>query len=62
MPNQRSKNKRYLGGFVDKNLNSKIVRGARAAGMQDNKSGFMTQLLQEALARRNRARGRNCKG
>ena len=62
MPNRRSKTKRYLGGFVDKGLNRMIIRGAKRAGMKDNKSGFMTQLLQEALELRKRGRGRRGKG
>jgi hypothetical protein len=52
MPNQRAKNKLYLGGFVDKRLHALILRQARQAGMQHNKYGFVTQLLQEALKSR----------
>ena len=62
MPNRRSKTKRYLGGFVDKSLNTKIIRGSKKSGMGDNKSGFMTQLIQEALELRKRAQGRRGKG
>lgn len=52
MPNQRAKNKLYLGGFVDKRLHAVIVRQAKQAGMQHNKFGFVTELLQEALKSR----------
>ena len=62
MPNRRSKNKRYLGGFVDKSLNTKIIRGAKKAGMMDNKSGFMTQLIEEAIDLRRRALRRRVRG
>ena len=47
---------------MDKGLNKMIVRGAKRAGMKDNKSGFMIQLLLEALELRKRARGRRGKG
>lgn len=57
MPNQRSKNKTYLGGFVDRELHQRIVRLARKAGMENNKFGFVTQLIEESIKRR-RARKR----
>ena len=62
MPNRRSKTKRYLGGFVDKSLNTKVIRGARKAGMTDNKSGFMTRLIEEALELKRRALRRRVRG
>ncbi len=52
VPNQRAKNKIYLGGFVDRRFHQEIVRQAKAAGMADNKFGFVTRLLQEALEHR----------
>ena len=58
MPNQRAKNKLYLGGFVDKKLHARILLHARRAGMRENKFGFVAELLQEALKRRARANGK----
>lgn len=52
MPNQRSKDKTYLGGFVEKTLHKRLVQMAKAAGMEHNKFGFAAQLIREALARR----------
>lgn len=56
MPNQRSKTKTYLGGFVERELYQRIVRLAAKAGMKDNKFGFAAQLIQEAIKRRKRRR------
>ena len=47
MPNQRSKNKRYFGGFMVRELHAAIIRMAKEAGMKDNKFGFVTQLLRK---------------
>lgn len=59
MPNQRAKNKLYLGGFVDKRLHALILRKAKRAGMDQNKFGFVTELLQEAVKNRiTRANGK----
>jgi hypothetical protein len=52
VPNQRSKDKAHLGGFVDRKLHREIVRLADAEGMADNKFGFVQKLIHEALARR----------
>ncbi len=52
MPNQRAKNKAYLGGFVEKKLLATIIRMAKKAGMQKNKFGFATVLMQESVERR----------
>lgn len=52
MPNQRAKNKLYLGGFVDKRFHAVIVRQAKQAGMDHNKFGFVTELVQAALKNR----------
>jgi len=52
MPNQRSKDKTYIGGYIDKTLHAEIVRMAEQEGMQRNKFGFVTSLIQEALALR----------
>jgi hypothetical protein len=51
MPNQRSKNKVRLGGFVDRNLYEQVIRLAKKDGMEDNKFGFAQKLIREALAR-----------
>jgi hypothetical protein len=50
MPNQRSKNKSHLGGFVDNELHAEIIRLARLEGMENNKFGFVQKLIREALA------------
>lgn len=52
MPNQRSKNKAHLGGFVEKELYEEIARLARKEGMEANKFGFVQKLIRESLARR----------
>ena len=56
MPNQRAKNKIYLGGFVDKKLHARLVRAAAQAGRGDNKFGFVSELVEAALKRRGRLR------
>lgn len=52
MPNQRSKNKLHLGGFVDKELHTEIVRLAKKEDMDHNKFGFVQVLIREALDQR----------
>jgi len=52
MPNQRSKNKAYLGGYIDRALHAEIMRLAKEAGMERNKFGFVVELIREALAQR----------
>ena len=52
MPNQRAKNKVYLGGFLERGFHQQIVKLAKRAGMEHNKFGFVTQLLEEALEQR----------
>jgi hypothetical protein len=52
MPNQRSKNKIQLGGFVDKKLHAQIERLARKEGMEFNRFGFVQKLIHEAIAAR----------
>jgi hypothetical protein len=52
MPNQRSKNKSYIGGYIDKNLHEEIKVLAREEGMEKNKFGFVEKLVREAIARR----------
>jgi hypothetical protein len=52
MPNQRSKNKLHLGGFVDKDLHAEIVRLAKREGLEHNKFGFVQLLIVEALEKR----------
>lgn len=49
MPNQRAKNKVYLGGYVEKELQKAIVRGAKEAGMESNRFGFVASLVAKAL-------------
>ncbi len=56
MPNQRSKNKIYLGGFIEKQLHARIVQMATEAGMAKNKFGFAARLIEEAIERRTRRR------
>ncbi len=56
MPNQRSKNKVYLGGFVDRQLHREIIRLTKAEGMAKNKFGFVEKLIHEALQSRKDAR------
>ncbi len=62
MPNQRSKNKSHLGGFVDKDLHAEIVRLARLEGMESNKFGFVQKLIREAIERRQRKKKTAPKG
>ena len=52
MPNQRSKNKAHLGGFVEIRLHNEIIRLAKREGMEKNKFGFVQKLIQEAIERR----------
>ncbi len=52
MPNQRSKNKLHLGGFVEKEFHAEIVRLAKKEGMEANRFGFVQKLIREALDRR----------
>lgn len=49
MPNQRSKNKAHLGGFVEKELHAEITRLAKLEGMEGNKFGFVQKLVREAI-------------
>jgi hypothetical protein len=49
MPNQRSKNKLHLGGFVEKEFHAQIVRLAKKEGMEANRFGFVQKLIHEAL-------------
>jgi metal-responsive CopG/Arc/MetJ family transcriptional regulator len=52
MPNQRSKNKLLLGGFVEKELHQEIARLAKKEGMESNRFGFVQKLILEALEQR----------
>jgi hypothetical protein len=52
MPNQRSKSKLHLGGFVEKDFHAEIVRLAKKEGMAANKFGFVQILIREAIERR----------
>ncbi len=61
MPNQRSKNKAYLGGFIDKHLHNEIKRRAADAGMANNKFGYVEKMIRQAIARRKRKTSRPSK-
>ena len=61
MPNQRSENKLYLGGFVEKELHAKVVRLAKKEGMETNKFGFVQILVREAIERRKKKKVRSPK-
>jgi hypothetical protein len=52
MPNQRAKNKVYIGGFVDKRLHGAIMKLAKQEGMDSNRFGFAARLMEESLERR----------
>ncbi|HZV34381.1 MAG TPA: hypothetical protein VFB72_07360 [Verrucomicrobiae bacterium] len=58
MPNQRSKNKMHLGGFVDKQLHAEVVRLAKKENMEHNKFGFVQVLIREALEQRKKKQKR----
>ena len=49
MPNQRSKDKVYLGGYLDRKLHQKLLRLADKAGMEHNRFGYVMGLVSEAL-------------
>ena len=52
MPNQRSKNKAYIGGYIDKVLHAEILRMASEESMEHNRFGFVEKLIREAIDRR----------
>jgi hypothetical protein len=54
MPNRRAKNKVHLGGYLERELYEKILRHARDAGMGNNKFGFVRQVVENAIQRRER--------
>jgi hypothetical protein len=54
MPNQRAKDKVYLGGYVHHDFHSTVTRLARQAGMKENRFGFLVQLVEESIDRRRR--------
>jgi hypothetical protein len=58
MPNQRSKNKVGLGGYLDNALFEEFMRHCRAEGMVNNKFGFAKKLIVEAIGLRQRKRKR----
>jgi hypothetical protein len=62
MPNQRSKDKVYLGGFIDRELQERLLREAKKAGMEKNKFGFASLLIREALTGRKGAKPVVAKG
>lgn len=49
MPNKRSKDKVYIGGFVKKDLHARLVRYAKQIGMDKNKFGAASGLLETSL-------------
>jgi hypothetical protein len=61
VPNQRSKNKTYLGGFVEKELHAEIVRLAKQDGMQNNKFGFVAKLIEQSISRRKKKKASRAK-
>lgn len=61
MPNQRSKDKAYLGGYVHKDLYAEIVRLAKQEGSGDNKFGFVATLIREGIERRGKRVGGKAK-
>ena len=52
VPNQRARNKVYLGGFIERKFYAEIRRAARMAGMASNVFGFGMSLIQDPLSRR----------
>lgn len=52
MPNQRSKDKRHLGGFVHKKLYAKVLRWAKKDGMDHDRFGFAAKLITEGINKR----------
>ena len=57
MPNQRSKNKVRLGGFINSRLYRQIVSLSRKEGMADDKFGFAQKLIHESMAYRRKSQG-----
>jgi hypothetical protein len=63
VPNQRSKDKVRLGGFVDRDLYRAVLAFAKREGMAEDKFGFAQKLISEALDRREpRSRARLSQG
>jgi len=63
VPNQRSKTKIRLGGFIERELYWAVRAQAKLEGMERDKFGFAQKLLREALERREkRAKGRGRAG
>jgi hypothetical protein len=52
VPNQRSKTKVRLGGFIERELYLAVLAEAKLEGMSRDKFGFAQKLLQEAIERR----------
>lgn len=52
VPNQRSKTKVRLGGFIGRELYRAVLAQAKLEGMERDKFGFAQKLLLEALQRR----------
>ena len=52
MPNRRSKDKVFLGGFVEKSLKRRLISLARDAGMDHDRFGFVVGLVSDKVARR----------
>lgn len=60
MPNQRSKDKTFVGGYVRRRLQRTLTSMAKKAGMADDRFGFIVQLAMESIEgrkRKIRARG-----
>ena len=58
VPNQRAKNKAFLGGYIEVKLYRRLLRSARHEGMEHNVFGFVQTLIKEGLGRRQRAEER----
>jgi hypothetical protein len=56
VPNQRSKNKIRLGGFIERRLYRAVLALAKHEGMAHDKFGFAQKLVREAIERRERKR------
>jgi hypothetical protein len=57
VPNQRSKRKVFLGGYVEKDLKRRLVSMAKEAGMGHDRFGFVMSLISRPLAQRRKKSG-----
>jgi hypothetical protein len=54
VPNQRSKRKVFLGGYIEKPLKRRLVSMARDAGMNHDRFGYVMSLISGPLTQRRR--------